>query len=231
MGIFDFFKKKDKASGQASNETAMKKKDGSKYSGIMLSASEMFSIEEINSIKASVLHIATGTDNIYNMFNVVFTLIDNKYDGDVWNNLVRFIEIWFEHGINKTEINELFVNRVKGYLSGELSGNYYEKTAAPEKSTKAIEQGKKKNILEQYRDGLAYLDSCGTFDEVKLREFNRITGNRFTEENIQNYIQSSKNMIKGMEGIKDILRDTMQEGISTFEKIVQSGIDLSKYDI
>ncbi len=108
---------------------------------------------------------------------------------------------------------------------------FKKKDKASGQASKTIGQGKKKNILEQYRDGLAYLDSCGTFDEVKLREFNCITGNRFSEADMQNYILSSKNMIKGMEGIKDILRDTMQEGISTFEKIVQSGIDLSKYDI
>ena len=90
---------------------------------------------------------------------------------------------------------------------------------------------KKQTILDQYRAGLSFLDSCGSFDEEKLREFNRITGKRFSEENIRNYVQASKDLITGMEGIRQTLRGSMKEAIGTFEQLEKNGIDLSKFDI
>lgn len=90
---------------------------------------------------------------------------------------------------------------------------------------------KQTSILEKYRAGLSYLDGCGTFDEAKFREFNRITGNRFSEADIQTQLCNAQKMIKGMEEVKSVLRSSMAEGISTFEKLEQSGIDLSKYNL
>ena len=85
----------------------------------------------------------------------------------------------------------------------------------------------KKTILDKYREGLAYLNSCGPFDESKFREFNRLTGNRFSEQD-----QQIRAMIAlgGTEELRSTLRSTMTEAIAAFEKLEQQGIDLTKYD-
>ena len=87
------------------------------------------------------------------------------------------------------------------------------------------------SILDKYRMGLSYLDKCETFDEAKFREFNRITGNRFSDTDIETHLMSAKLMIKGMEDLKQTLRSTMAEAISAFEEVERNGIDLSKYNV
>ena len=82
-----------------------------------------------------------------------------------------------------------------------------------------------------YRAGLSYLDGCGAFDESKLREFSRITGNRFSEADIKNQLASAQQMLRGMEDLKQTLHSTMTEAVHTFEELEQKGIDLSKYKV
>ena len=93
------------------------------------------------------------------------------------------------------------------------------------------ENKKPTSILDKYRMGLSYLDECKTFDEAKFREFNRITGNRFSDADIETQLMNAKLMIKGMEDLKQILRSTTVEAISTFEEVERKGIDLSKYNV
>ena len=88
-----------------------------------------------------------------------------------------------------------------------------------------------KNILERYRAGLSYLDGCSAFDEAKFREFNRITGNRFSEADIENQLKNAKMMIRGMEDLKQTLRSATVEGIRVFEDLERNGLDLSKYNV
>ncbi len=83
-------------------------------------------------------------------------------------------------------------------------------------------------MLEQYRAGLSYLNRCGPFDEAKFREFNRITGEPFSEADIQTQLRNARGMIMGMEEVKNALHASMAEGIRTFEKLEQSGVDVSK---
>lgn len=87
------------------------------------------------------------------------------------------------------------------------------------------------NILVEYRMGLTYLDSCGVFDEEKFREFNEITGNRFSDTDIGNQLKGARMMINGMEELKHVLRSNMVEAIATFEKMEREGVDLSKYKL
>ena len=93
----------------------------------------MFTVDEIRQIRPSVLRIYEGSGSIYDTFNRVFTLVGDKVNGDIWDTLAKSIELWLDMGINKTEVNETFVNRVRGYLSGEMSGPP-EKYAAATKS-------------------------------------------------------------------------------------------------
>ena len=86
---------------------------------------------------------------------------------------------------------------------------------------------RKKTILDRYREALAYLDNCGTFNETKFREFNRITNNQFSEAEIVNQLRNAQFMMGGMEDLKNVLRSTMIEAISTFEKLEREGVDLS----
>jgi len=90
---------------------------------------------------------------------------------------------------------------------------------------------KKARILEEYRAGLSYLDECGAFDEAKFREFNRITGNRFSNADIENQLRNAKLMIGGMENVKQTLRSSMVEAIGIFEEMERNGIDLSNYNV
>ena len=106
------------------------------------------------------------------------------------------------------------------------------KPAAPApKAPAAPKPAAKKSILTQYREGLAYLDSCGPFNEAKFREFNRITGNRFSEADIQTQRRNASMMIDGMEGVRKAVRSSMVEAVSTFEMLERKGIDLSKYNV
>ncbi|MCL2071930.1 MAG: hypothetical protein FWH07_06840 [Oscillospiraceae bacterium] len=91
--------------------------------------------------------------------------------------------------------------------------------------------GKSKTILDRYREALSYLDRCVTFDEAKFREFNRLTGNMFSEADVQNQLRNAQLMIGGMSELQKMLRSNMVEAISTFEKVERQGIDLSKYGL
>lgn len=87
------------------------------------------------------------------------------------------------------------------------------------------------SILDKYRAGLLYLDGCERFDEAEFRELNRIMGNRFSEADIRTQLVNAKSMMRGMDDLKKVLRSNIVEAIGTFEKLEQSGIDLSKYNI
>lgn len=87
------------------------------------------------------------------------------------------------------------------------------------------------NILQRYRAARAYLDSCGTYDEEKFREMNRITGNMFSEEDIRKQLAESEMMIDGMEALKKIHCDSLTEAIAVFEQVEAKGIDLSKLNV
>jgi len=85
---------------------------------------------------------------------------------------------------------------------------------------------KSKNRLERYREALTYLDRCVTFNEASFREFNRIAGNIFSDEDITHHIWSAGRMFGGMESIRELLRSTIVEGITTFENLQRQGIDI-----
>lgn len=76
-----------------------------------------------------------------------------------------------------------------------------------------------------------YLDRCEAFDEADFRDFNRIIGNRFSDADVENQLRNAKLMIREMEDLKQTLRASMIEAIGAFEKLEQSGIDLSKYSV
>jgi hypothetical protein len=85
-----------------------------------------------------------------------------------------------------------------------------------------------KTILEQYREGLKYLNGCsGAFTEEQLREYNRIIGNRLPEEQIAKYLSDPLVKIRGMEDFKNHLKATMSQNIAVFEKAESLGINLS----
>jgi hypothetical protein len=87
------------------------------------------------------------------------------------------------------------------------------------------------SILDKYRMGLSYLDGCGAFDEAKFREFNRVTGNQFSDADMETQLGNARLMIGGMDNLKQILRSSMVEAISVFEEVERQGVDLSKYNL
>jgi hypothetical protein len=102
----------------------------------------------------------------------------------------------------------------------------------PARQPAAVHDNKKPmSILDQYRLGLSYLDGCGVFDEGKFREFNRITGNRFSEADMEKQLGNARMMLRGMEDLKQALRGTMLEAIQAFEEIERKGVDLSKFNV
>ncbi len=121
MGLFGLFGKKKQ---EEKAEPARKAPTGP-YSDLAFSASEMFTAEEIAALKPNMLRIWKGADNIYDTYDRVFTNPDAKVNGETWDILAGSMEdVWFSHGLNKTEINLMFVDRVRGYLTGKLRGNY-----------------------------------------------------------------------------------------------------------
>jgi hypothetical protein len=79
-----------------------------------------------------------------------------------------------------------------------------------------------RELTKWYREALIYLDRCGTLDEAKLREVNRISGGMFSESELRNFVEQSQMMLPisgkpgGMDALKQTLRTTMKEAISTF---------------
>ena len=83
---------------------------------------------------------------------------------------------------------------------------------------------------KRYRKALAYLDSCGSFTEEKLRKANQLAGDPLTQADIQHLVRSASQMIStdgkrgGMEGAKDELRASLEEGIAVFGSLGDAGI-------
>lgn len=127
-----------------------------------------------------------------------------------------------------------FAIAISGMKAGKGYLEYWEKnqsTGTAPASSKPPAPANKPSILVRYRAALSYLDGCGNFDESKLRECNRISGDMFSESDIQNQLKSAQMMIRGMEEVKSVLRNSLVEAISVFEKLERQGIDLSKYDV
>lgn len=71
------------------------------------------------------------------------------------------------------------------------------------------------NPVTDYKNALAYLDRCGSFNEQKLREVNRIAGSMLSESDIQmmlgqaQMIMPSANEPGGMDYIKSSIREQL----------------------
>jgi hypothetical protein len=71
------------------------------------------------------------------------------------------------------------------------------------------------NPVTDYKRALAYLDSCGPFDEQKLREVNRIAGNPLSEREIQTMLSAAVFMMAtptrpgGMESVRAHVRESL----------------------
>jgi hypothetical protein len=138
--------------------------------------------------------------------------------------------------IMKNSRNQLFTAALLYFIDVNDFSNYKNGLSASFKGNigeqdKMIIIFKKASILDKYRAGLSYLDGSGTFDEAKFREFNRITGNRFSNADMEKQLMYAKQMIRGMEDLKQVLRSSTVEAIHTFEELERNGLDLSKYDV
>ena len=69
-------------------------------------------------------------------------------------------------------------------IASNAPNQAFQKT--PNETVYAVGERKKvqTSFLDKYRMGLSYLNECGAFDETKFREFNRITGSRFSDADI-----------------------------------------------
>ena len=74
------------------------------------------------------------------------------------------------------------------------------------------------NPMTDYRNALSYLDSCGTFDEHKLREANRIAGSMMLESDIQMLLQQAQYIIPTATtpGGIEFIRASMRKQLVTF---------------
>lgn len=85
-------------------------------------------------------------------------------------------------------------------------------------------------LAKKYRQALAYLDSCGEFNEQKLREVNHIAGGQLTEADIQDFLQKAPLIMSydgqsgGMEGVREELRKSYMEGVVVFGSLGDVGI-------
>ena len=82
-----------------------------------------------------------------------------------------------------------------------------------------------KQRVKNYKKALKYLDSCTTFTYDNLVKVNRIAGSPITESDLQrmwqqsNYILSTGGHPGGTESLRQTMRSTLIEGISTFESL------------
>jgi hypothetical protein len=72
---------------------------------------------------------------------------------------------------------------------------------------------------KKYKKALKYLDGCKKFTYEDLIETNRLAGNAMTEEELRRMWDMSEQTIAGAEGYRQILRNTLIEGINAFERI------------
>jgi hypothetical protein len=83
---------------------------------------------------------------------------------------------------------------------------------------------------KKYRKALTYLDSCGPFNEEKLREANRIAGDTLTEADIQRFVRTAPLIMAsggkkgGMESVREELRKSLVEGIEVFGSLADAGV-------
>lgn len=87
------------------------------------------------------------------------------------------------------------------------------------KQTRDGKAASPRQLAQWYREGLIYLDRCGSLDAAKFSELNRITGGMLSESQIRNYIAQSAMMLGGMDDVKNILRETLKKGITAFESL------------
>ena len=113
-------------------------------------------------------------------------------------------------------------------LSSSINRNERTVTSLTPRARELIQAQGNGTILDKYREGLRYLDTCGTLDESRLRQFNSIIGSRFSEADIQSYINSAPMYTDGMNSIRTELRRITVEAIETFENLQVQGVDLSK---
>ena len=73
------------------------------------------------------------------------------------------------------------------------------------------------NPLTDYKRALAYLDSCGSFDERKFREANRIAGGLLSESDIQMMLAQSQMIMPsaGEPGGMDFIKAQVRENLET----------------
>ena len=72
---------------------------------------------------------------------------------------------------------------------------------------------------KNYKRALKYLDSCKHFTYKDLLETNKIAGNIMSESKLKQMWGMSKKTMEGSEGHRQILRNTLIEGITTFESV------------
>jgi hypothetical protein len=73
------------------------------------------------------------------------------------------------------------------------------------------------NPLTDYKRALAYLDSCGPFDERKFREANRIAGGLLSESDVQMMLAQSQMIMPsaGRPGGMDFIKAQVRENLAT----------------
>ena len=76
-----------------------------------------------------------------------------------------------------------------------------------------------KERAKKYKRSLKYLDSCTHFSYKDLVKTNKIAGNVMSESELRRMWKMSKKTFEGTEGHKQILRNTLIEGINAFESV------------
>ena len=142
--------------------------------------------------------------------------------------LVKFIRYFLDPEEREKRKSEMR----RRIAAAQIPANYNPfASSAPAQRSRPAAASNRPNILERYRAARAYLDTCGPYDEEKLREMNRLSGNMFSEEDIRSQLAKSELMIGGMDALKKVHYDSLTESITAFEKVEAAGIDLSKYNV
>ena len=77
-------------------------------------------------------------------------------------------------------------------------------------------------MIASYKQALSYIDTCGPFDERKLREVNRIIGSMMSEQDIQMLLQQAQMIMPTASepGGMEFIRLSVREQIKTYIDLV-----------
>ena len=127
--------------------------------------------------------------------------------------------VWLDQALGRREQGR------QSNTSAQTKTTQNSERPAPTASGAASNHQPSGSPLANYKRALAYLDSCGSFDERKLRETNRIAGGLLSESDIRMLIGQAQMIMPtagepgGMEYVKGQVRQNLATLVQMADKM------------